>query len=278
MQDFPDEDIELILNDAYGFKSCDLSFVEHVPRLKRLLVTTDDPITGLRLPSSIERVGLGAAGSPIDFAGLPNLVDASIDWSKNTESICLADGLKSLNCWGLKAVDIRSFSGLTLLEHLGLYSSATSCLDGIEAFAALKSLELAADKRLFDVQAVSRLSRLESFAMEGCSKVDDLSGLGDCSALKRLTLERCKGIKSYQFLSKLKELVELIIVESGDMESLEPVAQLPKLHSLNIFGTNVLDGDIGQLLRCKQLYNLNFEKKKHYSHGSDELLGLLKTS
>lgn len=267
INDLPNEDLYLILNHTYGYKPGELSFVAKIPRLKKLEIVVPKAIKELVLPSSLESISI-AVGSEtkVDFTNAPNLREAYIVWSREMESISHARELTQLKCWNLKASDLSAFKELTKLKRLGIYSSSISSLNGIEEFANLEFFGLAFNRKLSDVSALAAVSKLEEFEMQSCNQVTDISALGNCSRLRRVSLEKCKSISSYESISTLATLEFLNIVSCADISSLASFGNFPELRGVNIFGTNVVDGDLGCMLSNPKLFKFNFENKRHYSH------------
>jgi hypothetical protein len=241
-------DIELILNTSYGWYGADLSFLETVPRLKSVQIVGTKPIQAISLPYSLESIFIGKPlACCIDFTKLPYLKKVFLDWSKYTDSIQYVGTITDLRMYKFKFPDLSSLYRLTELKSLGLVQSPITSLEGVENFSHLQTLELAYCPKLTTISALAGNLCLEELDCQNCKKVGDWDSLRNLTQLKSVRIENCKEIASLNFLTNHQSLQRLDVTE-----------------------TNVLDGDFGQLLQCKSLVRVLYEKKRHYSHTSDQ--------
>lgn len=244
----PGRDIELILNTSYGWYGADLSFLETVPRLKSVQIVGTKPIQAISLPYSLESIFIGKPlACSIDFTKLPYLKKVFLDWSKYTESIQYVGTITDLRMYKFKFPDLSSLYRLTELKTLGLVQSPIISLSGVENFQHLQTLELAYCPKLTSISALAGNLCLEELDCQNCKKVGDWDSLRKLTQLKSVRIENCKEIASLNFLTSHESL-----------------------QRLDVSQTNVLDGDFGQLLQCKSLVSVRYEKKQHYSHTSDQ--------
>ncbi len=244
----PGRDIELILNTSYGWYGADLSFLETVPRLKSVQIVGTKPIQAISLPYSIESIFIGMPlACSIDFTKLPYLKKVFLDWSKYTESIQYVGTITDLRVYKFKFPDLTVLHRLTELKTLGLVQSPIINLSGVENFQYLQALELAYCPKLTTISALAGNLCLEELDCQNCKNVGDWDSLRHLAQLKSLRVENCKEIASLNFLINHQSLQLLDVTE-----------------------TNVLDGDFGRLLQCKSLVRVRYEKKRHYSHTSDQ--------
>ncbi len=244
----PDRDIELILNTAYGWYGADLTFLETVPRLKSVQIVGSKPIQAISLPYSLESIFLGKPlACNIDFTKLPYLKKVFLDWSEHIESIQYVGSITDLQIYKFKFSDLTSLHRLTELNALRIVQSSISSLSGAENFKHLRKLELSYCPKLTTISALAGILCLEELDFKNCKKIIDWTSLRNLIQLKSLRIENCKEIASLNFLTNHQNLQRLDVTE-----------------------TNVLDGDFGQLLQCKSLVSVRYEKKRHYSHTSDQ--------
>lgn len=244
----PGRDIELILNTSYGWYGDDLSFLETVPRLKSVQIVGTKPIQTISLPYSLESIFIGKPlACSVDFTKLPYLKKVFLEWSKYTESIQYVGTITDLRMHKFKLPDLSSLYRLTELKTLGFVQSPIISLSGVENFQHLQVLELAYCPKLTSISALAGNLCLEELDCQNCKKVVDWASLRNLIQLKSVRIENCKEITSLNFL----------INHQG-------------LQRLDVTGTNVLDGDFGQLLQCKSLVHVRYEKRRHYSHTSEQ--------
>lgn len=244
----PGRDIELILNTAYGWYGADLSFLETVPRLKSVQIVGTKPIQAISLPYSLESIFIGKPlACTIDFTKLPYLKKVFLDWSEYIESIQYVGTITDLRIYKFKFSDLTLLHRLTELKTFGLVQSSIISLSGAENFKHLRKLELACCPKLTTISAIAGNLCLEELDCQNCKKVTDWDSLRNLTQLKSLRIESCKEIASLNFLTSHQNL-----------------------QRLDVSQTNVLDGDFGQLLQCKSLVHVRYEKKRHYSHTSGQ--------
>jgi protein phosphatase 1 regulatory subunit 7 len=185
----------------------------------------------------------------INFALLPRLADLSTDWD-----LRISGGLqecRSLNrLWVRRyrpiARSLRALSSLDNLEELHVIQSPLMSIEGIEAFARLKKLELSYCRKLVDVGALSK-------------RVD---------SLEELEFGHCKNVANVASVSVLRRLRKLVLTECGMVPSVDFIRQLRLLEFFSFVGTNVLDGD---MTPCFGLRYAGFLNKRHYSHTFEEV-------
>lgn len=209
-------------------------------------------VTGLRLSWSA-----GWRGKDIDFL-------ADLPW------------LRSIEIYSEEVHDIRIFSRLRRLEHIGLHAPYGKGMDfsalpllrvlktnwrpgsnSLAGCAHLKELNvtaypyadlvpLAQLKQLKDLRITStRMTSLHganafSFLVRldlfRCRLLTSLQGIERTTSLTRLDIDQCKKFSSLSPLSALMNLEKLSFSDCGEIESLSPIAGLTKLSEVFFTG------------------------------------------
>jgi hypothetical protein len=226
----------------------DLEFLTDLPPLLGLEVH-HLPLADIRpieMQPSLQTLSINAYFKVgIDFSALSNLVDLHLDWGPGADTIVAARSLEELSVNRFPGTDLTSLRPLTRLRNLRLAGGRKlATLNGIEAFSALEEL------RLLDLRALS--------------DIDAVSGVAD--SLWSLEFDTCRRINRLDALASLRRLTRLLVINCGEIESLEPIAQLP-LKVLHFYeSTNIRDGRLDVLFELPDLADTSFANRRHYSH------------
>jgi hypothetical protein len=125
---------------------------------------------------------------------------------------------------------------------LKVWYSRVADWTALEAFASLQTLEVAGYEHS-DLEPVSSLCHLKELRLLHFPKVSNLSPLAKLSALENLALE---FLPSYDASGKYLHV-----------ESLSPLAQLPKLRQLRIFGVRASDRSLHALSQITSLSTIH---------------------
>ena len=106
------------------------------------------------------------------------------------------------------------------------------------------------------------LSELRELELTYLSKLTDIDELIHLKKLKVLSFEACKNV-DFTSISKIKNLEKLLMINCGELPSLQFIEDLPKLKFLVFNKTNVVDGDLSY---CERLEYVGFDNKRHYTH------------
>ncbi len=235
----------------------DLEFLRDLPPLLSLEVH-HLPLADIRpiaSQPSLETLSINAYFKVgIDFAALSRLVNLHLDWGPGAETIVAAGNLEGLSVNRFPGLDLTLLRPLARLRNLRLAGGRKlASLNGIEAFSALQEL------RLLDLRALS--------------DIDAVSGLSD--TLWSLEFDVCRRINRLDALASLRRLTRLLVINCGEIESLEPIAQVP-LKALHFYeSTNIRDGRLHVLLELPDLADTSFANRRHYSHTREAILAAI---
>jgi Leucine-rich repeat (LRR) protein len=97
--------------------------------------------------------------------------------------------------------------------------------------------------------------------------LEQLDELTSCHKLEKLSVKKCKRITSVAPLANLQALTSLSLDDCANIDSLSPLIQCSSLKNISFIGsTNIVDGDMGILLKNKKIGHLDFMSRKHYTH------------
>jgi Leucine-rich repeat (LRR) protein len=243
--------VELELNQGKGWTGADIRFVS---RLTGLLsfeifhfnIRDIQPIHDLH---KLRRLGVTTyCSTALDFGAFPELESCGLEWRPGAESLFACTTLTDLFVNRYKGKDCRAVSGLTRLESLALLNAPLKSLDGLEGLTRLRSLRLAGLRALRELRGIEQLTNLEE-----------------------LDVHSCRGISSIDEVGQLQHLRKFHLNEDGPIASLKPLDKLSGLESIVFYGsTNIVDGDLSPLARQKNLLNVSFQNRRHYSHRREE--------
>ena len=134
-------------------------------------------------------------------------------------------------------------------QKLSLVSPKISSLNGLEGCADLEEMFLFLAPRLTDIRVINQLGNL-----------------------KRLWFERCKNM-TQSVLEQITSSSLKILHVRFSVEDLSFLKNFPNLEEF--YFTDIKDGNLYPLLDTK-IKCAGFLKKKHYTHGFDEMSKLLK--
>lgn len=229
----------------------DLSFLKELPLLLYLEIHSSKKIDSQNLKNleNLRGLHLNAPTNGIDFECFPHLEQYSGKWNKNDKNIARCFQLRRINIDSYNEKDFSYFKGLSNLESLTIIRTTIENLDGIETLEDLKYLELSY-----------------------CSKLNSIDEIKNCNlSLREIEIQNAKKISSYLPLSELKFLKYLIISNSAPMENLNWIKTLNKLYHFSFVETNVIDGNLKQLLELPNIRHIGTYDKRHYNLKSDEI-------
>lgn len=178
----------------------------------------------------------------IDLRNFPDLETCGLAYSVRLQGLESCINLKSLTLsnYKPKVKNLSALQSLTNLVHLSLIKTDITSLLGIECFRVLRHFEIFGDSKLESLAALLPIS----------------------NSIEKLQIEKCKNIRDFEMLGSLKSLKKIIISESGEINTLSFIKELPLLEFISFWGTTVLDGNIAY---CKGLNYVGFDNKKHYT-------------
>jgi len=241
------------LNSSKGTWPDGLEFLADVPGLRHLILLDlqEEDVGPIQNLTQLESLNLSTyATSDFDFARLPKLRKAFVEWRKQYRNLSACTNLEELYLNGFWEKDAVALRPLVRLSKLSIGDSrAFSALHGIEGMNELRYLGLFGLPKLHD------LGSLESVG----------------SSLEVLKVNQCRYLTSLAPVGKLRGLRTLILADCGKVASLRPVTGLPLLEVLYFDGdTDVVDGDL-EFLRTASLKAVAFKNRRHYSLRREEL-------
>jgi len=243
--------VELVLNQAKGWKGNDLSFLSQLPNLKLFEIFDFNikDITPIHSLTALRRLGVTTyCSTGIRFPLFPYLESCGLEWRPKAASLFECKTLQNLfiNRYTGKNVDL--FAKLITLESLGILNAPIENLRGLSELNNLRLLRLANLKRLSSISGIEGLANLEELEINTCRGITSIAGIEHLSQLKRLHLNN-----------------------DGDIASLKPLEKLTALESVLFYeSTNIVDGDLSPLMRQKNLTRVSFQNRRHYSHQRED--------
>lgn len=241
------------LNSSKGTWPDGLAFVSDVPGLRHLILIDlqERDVSSVQNLTRLESLKLSAyATSDFDFARLPELRKAFVEWRKQYRNLSACRKLEDLYLNRYLEKDLGALRPLARLGKLSIGDSRTfSGLEGVEEMKALSYLGLFGLPKLRDLGPLERLA----------------------SSLEVLNVKQCRYLASLEPVAKLSRLRKLTLEDCGKVASLRPVAGLPTLEVVYFYGdTDVVDGDL-EFLRTMPLKAVAFKNRRHYSLRREEL-------
>nr|WP_286181099.1 hypothetical protein [Bacillus sp. ISL-37] len=224
-----------------------VNFISECPEIESLSLGGEDlkDVTGLYHLKNLKSLSINETrpSLEIDFERIPSLEVIYGQLPPKAKGIETLESLKEMVLWSYKpkTKNLEQFSGLRNLESLELIQSNIISLMGAKGLESLEKLGLYYLRSFNDLKDIKDLSK----------------------SLRVLEIENCKKIDDYTSISELKGLEKLLIMDCGDLASIQFINQLPQLKLLAFGGTTVLDGD---LYPCECIEEVNFTQKKHYTH------------
>lgn len=252
--------------DMYGSEGCDGLAVEpdvpfddlafllplHPLRLVILGAARVRDLSALFEKEGVEELGIGLNVRDLRGIGrLINLTDLTAPFRKGFEEISGLSKLRSLSVeeWP-KGVDLDILGKKPNLQHLWLAMKRTATISSewFPSAPELREVNLYSG-RLADTEGLGSLARLESLRFAN-TKVEDVDFAPSTSRLRSLELD-----------------------SSGDVASLEPLRNHPRLAEIRLIGTTrIVDGDMTPLFDIPQRELLAVEHSHdNYTHSAADL-------
>ena len=169
----------------------------------------------------------------------PDSVDLSIDsHTELVERLPQFRNLKRLWFANASEAHVAQISSLQSLDTLVLKAFRGDSLDAISRLENLRVLVLMSASRLRSLDVFLRLQQLEELHLEYAPKCEDLSPISELTKLSRLGLS---GTISGQIYT---------------IETLQPVATLPRLRELYLWSIRVRSGGLRPLASLRSLKKL----------------------
>lgn len=244
--------MEIEINYAKGWQGGNIDFLKYFPELRALHlfdvnVDAIEPIHSLNKLLYLKV--LHGDNKTIRFNCFPLLEQCAIKWRPKSESLFNCTGIKDLFIDKFKSSDLSLFGELKNLERLTLFNSNS----------------------IVNLDFLSKLGELKALRLARLRKLDSVVGIASCQKLEAIDIDGCGGFSSLEPLRGLTRLRKIFMENLGPVESLAPIAKLPRLEWLTFCGTtNILDGNISVLTENKTLVELGFGDRRHYNYKNSQ--------
>lgn len=242
---------ELELNDGKGWKCNHVDFLKFLPDLKALTIIdlSLKSLTGVHFLNKLRNVEIITyCNTPINFDEFPELIECAIEWRKGSESLFKMSNIQRLFINRYKGKSSEVFSNLANLENLSILNSSIESIKGL-----------------------SNLKRLKNLRLANLRKVTSLNGIENLPDLAELEIQNCKGISDLSEIFKLIKLRRLLLINLGEIKSIKGIESLSLLKEFLFYeSTNIKDGDIFPAFKLKNLSNISFQNRRHYTHKRED--------
>lgn len=186
---------------------------------------------------------------PLELHRFAHLTDLYVTETTKLKIRRLPQSLSFADIRKLSHDDLCIFRDTPKLKTLLLFSPKISSLNGLEGCADLEEIYLFLAPRLTDIRAINQLG-----------------------SLKKLWFERCKNM-TQSVLEQITSSSLKILHVRFPVEDLSFLKNFPNLEEF--YFTDVKDGNLYPLLDSN-IRGAGFSKKKHYTHGYNEMYKLLR--
>ncbi len=139
----------------------------------------------------------------------------------HTKDIDVVAGLTQIRSLTLRSItlpDLTLFAPLTKLKAFDLKLGGTNNLEGLEAFAYLRYLEIWMVRGLHDLSPVSSCTALEMLFLQALKNVTKLPDFAALHRLERVHLETMKGLRDLSPLLAAPALRDLLLIDMGRLQ------------------------------------------------------------
>ncbi|MFC1792967.1 leucine-rich repeat domain-containing protein [Planctomycetota bacterium] len=253
-------DLERLWFDVGKIK--DISSISNLKQLREL-VLGHNRIEDISMLSGLTNIKiLNLQDSPIGpyltaLSGISNIEELYLDHCdlKDISALRRLTKLKRLRLEGNQITDISNLAGLTALTHLNLGDNKISDITALSDMTEMQFLTIG--DQIADISILSSFKKLESLKMAG--PVKDLSPLSDLKLLSSLEIDNVL-VSEISALSKLKNLTNLGLGNSKNLEDISGIPELINLERLWLTGGKIKD--ISPISNLKQLRVLVIDGNK----------------
>ena len=244
-----------IKGNPHNIFDLDLSAFSKFPEIERITISPDCKIGNVGQADNFYHSQIrslliwGSIASPLEFHRFSHLEDLYVTETTKLKIHKLPQSLSFADIRKLSHDDLCIFRDTPKLKSLLLFSPKISSLNGLEACADLEKVFLFLAPRLTDIRAISQLA-----------------------SLKELHFERCKNM-TQSVLEQITSSSLKILHVRFSVEDLSFLKNFPNLEEF--YFTDVKDGNLYPLLDSN-IRGAGFSKKKHYTHGYNEMYKLLR--
>ena len=244
-----------INGNPHNIFDLDLSAFSKFPEIERITISPDCKIGNVGQADNFYHSQIrslliwGSIASPLEFHRFSHLEDLYVTETTKLKIHKLPQSLSFADIRKLSHDDLCIFHDTPKLKSLLLFSPKISSLNGLEGCADLEEIYLFLAPRLTDIRVINQLG-----------------------SLKRLWFERCKNM-TQSVLEQITSSSLKILHVRFPVEDLSFLKNFPNLEEF--YFTDVKDGNLYPLLDSN-IRGAGFSKKKHYTHGYNEMYKLLR--
>jgi len=241
-------EIKALSISTMEFRNKDIDFLKYCPNIEEIaIISPINNYDGLYELKRLKKLTIFDPVGNVDFGLINDLNYLHISLNKQIKNLNTQLNLETLIVRDYKPVrkNLEELPNSKNLLNLDLIQCNITSLDGCEKYKKLRNLGLYYLSKLEDVTQICSLS----------------------NGLKTLEIENCKKVQVNDFLSCLKEVEILHLINCGDIPSINFIKNMEKIKNFLFYGTNVLNGDVSP---CFGLEYVSFTNKKHYNHKENE--------
>lgn len=247
----------ILISYVKGYKLSNVDFVKKCQNLERVFIVGDNiELESLNSLKKLKFLSTGSNIKKLDFENFKDLEYCAITWQNNFNNIENCPNIIQLRVdkykYKSKTNDLTLFPQLPKLKHLELVQSSISSLNGIEKFKNV----------------------LSEFDGHYLSKLEDVEAVTKLKKLNTLVFTHCKKLKNHSIIENIKSLSKLILTACGEIESISFIKKMKQLRFFSFVDTIITDGD---MTPCFNLDYAGFIKKRHYSHSSEEIRKIIQS-
>jgi hypothetical protein len=191
--------VELVLNQAKGWRGNDLSFLSVLRNLKlfEIFDLNIKDISPIHTLTKVRRLGVTTyCSTEIRFSAFPFLESCALEWRPKAASLFDCGTLKALSINRYSGKDVASFARLADLEALAILNAPVENFHGLSALKQLRSLRLAGLKRLTSLAGIEALEKIEELEIHTCRAITSIAEIKHLSLLKKLHLNNVSPVGS----------------------------------------------------------------------------------
>lgn len=244
------EEIKALKLDDRNRKFTNLDFLKDCDFIESIFISTEDiqDYSGIQCLKNLRFFASVELTSPIDFSSFQDLGWLSIIYNKNVIGLSKCKNLYQLYIEKYNKNSLSELRDLVKMESLWLDKTTIQYLEGIENMVQLKRMEI-----------------------DTARKLVSLNGLNETlSELTFFNIYNAMNLRDYNSLGNLKNLSELYLTKTGEINSISFIEKLTHLERV-VIGAKVTDGNMTYLKGIKEVF---FNYYPHYTHKLKDFNGI----
>jgi hypothetical protein len=175
---------------------------------------------------------------------------------------------------GMKFAD--TYCHLVCLRLSGGKSKAKD-LENLPCANNLEELEFIVPSSIENIHGIKRYPKLKKVSIYSARKLQDISQIVELEDLQVIDLQKCRRLlQGGVNWPLLRGLRKMIYMECSALPDLQFIHSMPKLISLVIIDTNVLDGDLNPIIEHPRLEHFACTSYRHFTHKEAQLMKILR--